>query len=271
MSIFCVFIWGTKRKLTRLGYVADFCPICRQVRPFSVSRVSRAGHIYYISFGGKFVGYLSECQICHLNLSANPNFYQTVSKSLSSDVPDLKSLIQETFPNLNQHYRNRLEVEEQIKLNPRSLPADIRSALIEEPFHLLSSLVEARLSSKARLDRENLFGSLFMIVVFVLFRFDMLPSSIHDWLSGFIYLVILGGSVYTIVQLVLSKQRELDREVVPLLARCLKPLSPNLDELQACLNKLAILKQRIGRRLKAQQLLTAIEHLGVDSFHISSR
>ena len=267
MSIFWFIIWGTKRTLTRLGYVADFCPICRQTRPFSVSRVGSAGHIYYISLGeGELVGYSSECQTCRLNLSANPNLYQTVSKSLP---PDLTSLIQGTFPNLNQHHQNRLEVEEQIKRNPRSLSADTRNALIEEPFHLLSPLVEARLSGQTRIDRESGFGCLFTIVMFVMLC--MLVSSIPDWLSGLGLLVILGGVVYTIIQLVLSNQRYLQRDVVPLLANCLRPLSPSLDELQACLNKLAILKQRLGRRLKAQQLLAAIQHSRIDTFHASNR
>lgn len=267
MSIFWFIVWGTQRTLTRLGYVADFCPICRQTRPFSVSRVGMAEHIYYISFGeGELVGYLSECQTCHLNLSADPNLYKTVSKVLS---PDLTSLIQETFPNLNQHYQNRLEIEEQIKRNPRLLPADTRAALIEEPFHLLSPLVEARLSGETRFDRESSFAGLFTFVVFVLLCMSF--SSIPAWLSRLGWLLVLGGFIYTMIQLALSNQRYLQREVVPLLASCLKPLRPNLDELQACLNKLAILKQRLGRRLKAQQLLAAIEHSKVNSFHTSSR
>lgn len=28
-------IWGTKRVNTRLGYVADFCPICRDLQTLS--------------------------------------------------------------------------------------------------------------------------------------------------------------------------------------------------------------------------------------------
>ncbi len=267
MSIFLFIIWGTIRTLTWLGYVADFCPICRQTRPFSVSRVSRAEHIYYISFSeGALVGYLAQCQTCHINLSANPILYQTVSKTL---YPDLASLIQGTFPNLNQHYRTRLEVEEQIKRNPRFIPADTRAILIEEPFHLLSPLAEARLSGKTHFNRESGFGCLFTIVMF--FLFCMLLNSMPNWLVVYGWLIVLAGIIYTIVQLVLFNQRYVDREVVSLLASCLKPLDPTLDELQGCLNKLSILKQRLGRRLNAQKLLTAIERSGVDSFHTSNR
>jgi hypothetical protein len=47
MSVLSVIIWGTKRTLNKLGYVADFCPLCRQSRAFSVSRVGKVGHFYY--------------------------------------------------------------------------------------------------------------------------------------------------------------------------------------------------------------------------------
>ncbi|MBW4523079.1 MAG: hypothetical protein KME16_25860 [Scytolyngbya sp. HA4215-MV1] len=265
MSIFWVIIWGTKRTVKKLGYVADFCPVCRQARPFSVSRVGKVGHLYYISLGdGELVGYLAECQSCHIHLSANPDLYQTVSKSLSSN---LTHLIQETFPNLDQCYRNRLEIEELIQWNPRSLSADTRAALIEEPFYLLSPLVEARFSNETRFDRESGLGCLLTIVAFVLVCvlfavFNQAP----EWLAGLSGLVILGGVIYTLVQLIQSNQRFVDREIVPILVSSLKPLRPTLDELQDCLNKLAILKQRLGRRLKAQKLLDEIERSSVASF-----
>lgn len=269
MSIFLfVFIWGTKRKLTRLGFVADFCPICRKVRPFSLSEVSRARHVYYIPFDRKFVGYLSKCQFCNLNLSANPNFYQTINKSLSSDLLDLNSLIQETFPNLNQHYRDRLEVEELIKRNPQSLPTATRSAMIKEPFHLLSPLVEAILSSDSRSIRwdRKLFFSFLIFSFFVMMLFGIYiiwwnttmgqPSLVFQLLLFLVLCVYI-----TIILPFQAKQSELEREVIPLLIKCLKPLNPSLNELKACLNKLASQNQRIGRRLNAQKLLTAIEHL----------
>src|SRR5258706_9118781 len=41
-------IWGKKRVTKSLGYVADFCPLCRDVRTFELVRVGLAGHIYYL-------------------------------------------------------------------------------------------------------------------------------------------------------------------------------------------------------------------------------
>jgi hypothetical protein len=257
MPIFWFVIWGTRRILTKLGYVADFCPICRQNRPFSVFRVGKAAHLYFISFGnGNLVGHLAECQTCHSDLSVNPNLYQTISKNSSAE---LKSLIQETFPSITQHYQERLEVEEDIRRNPRLLSAETRANLIEEPFLIFSPAVEAQLSSDMHFDREGGFACLFTIVVLILLTSFL--SSIPDELVGWGFLIVFSGFIYTIVQLFLANQRYLQRKVVPLLVRCLKPLNPSLDELQTCLDKLATQKLRLGRRLKAQQLITAIENL----------
>ena len=46
-----LFIWGKKRVERNIGKVADFCPICREVRMFQLIRVGVADHIYYVSFG----------------------------------------------------------------------------------------------------------------------------------------------------------------------------------------------------------------------------
>jgi HEAT repeats/HEAT repeat len=243
-------VWGTKRKLTKMGYVADFCPICRQSRPFSLFRVGMAFHIYLIPLGdGKLLGYLAKCHQCQVYLSANPNLYQVIGKKLS---PDLRSLVEQTFPSLNQYYRDRLEVEKRINQNPRSLPADIRATLLEEPFSLLSFVVEAQMSSEKRFDLANdlgcIFGLLFPILALIIgLSFQWLLPIMLCWL------------IYMLIQTIFFNQKYLVREIVPLLGSCLKPLNPTLEELQVFLDRYPILKQRMGGQLTARQLSKIIE------------
>jgi len=55
-------IWGRKQVEKRLGYVADFCPICRDINPFLVSSVGVAEHIYYLPIGkGELISHIAEC------------------------------------------------------------------------------------------------------------------------------------------------------------------------------------------------------------------
>src|SRR5258706_11462307 len=91
-------VWGTKRTERKQGLVADFCPICRDLRAFQLIRIGLASHVYYVAFGeGKLAGFLIQCQECRVSLKADPTTYATTEKRR---VTDLEVLIQETFPKL---------------------------------------------------------------------------------------------------------------------------------------------------------------------------
>ena len=74
-------VWGKKRIERKQGMVADFCPICREVRAFTLIRVGLADHIYYVSFGeGKLVGYIVRCDTCGVALGVEPTRFATSEK-----------------------------------------------------------------------------------------------------------------------------------------------------------------------------------------------
>ena len=101
-------IWGTKRVVSSLGFVADFCPICREVRTFEVERIGMAGHLYYLSFGsGTLAGYVRTCRTCGTGLNATPDMYARLSREMLR--PDELQPI--TFPNLNEVHGPRLAME----------------------------------------------------------------------------------------------------------------------------------------------------------------
>jgi len=67
-------VWGKKRVTRNLGYVADFCPLCREPKPFLLQRIGMAGHVYYISAGeGELVGFHRTCQTCKTAFTADPH------------------------------------------------------------------------------------------------------------------------------------------------------------------------------------------------------
>src|SRR5258705_351547 len=78
-----IFIWGKKLVYSKLGYVADFCPICRSPQAFEVQSVGVASHVYYVSFGkGALAGYQRKCCDCGVTLDAKPTNYATISDHL---------------------------------------------------------------------------------------------------------------------------------------------------------------------------------------------
>lgn len=139
-------IWGRKAVRRHLGYAADFCPICATARPFAVSRVGMAGHVYYITAGdGDLVGYERACMVCTIALKADPAQYAEMSPT----VLGISALAKQTFPNFAAVYRERMALEKVIRLDPTMLNAADRQALIMQPFTLLSVKVSEHFDKSA--------------------------------------------------------------------------------------------------------------------------
>jgi len=158
--------WGKKTVIRKLGYVADFCSICREIRESQLSRVGLASHIYGASFGaGKLVGHQRKCLHCGTELRVDASIYKDVQKKVpSAGVADLSA---NTFPNIRQHYSERLSLEVQLATRPGDIDERTRASLIKEPFHLLAPVVEKRFSA-THIDRHVGIALLSTIVVMIL-------------------------------------------------------------------------------------------------------
>ena len=142
-------IWGKKRIERKQGMVADFCPICREVRAFTLIRVGLAGHIYYVSFGqGKLAGFIICCDTCGVVLRAEPTRFATAEKDPRIE---LETLIRQTFPRLRETYADRLALEQRIKRTRSALTAEQYKEFLMEPFALLNPVVEQRFAKSTQM------------------------------------------------------------------------------------------------------------------------
>lgn len=245
--------WGRKAVIRKLGHVADFCPICRDQRAFTVQRVGSASHVYYISFGeGELVGYQRTCQTCNTAFRTEPTSYAEISKH---DLP-LDELKRKTYPNLDEVFRERIELEERIKNAPHSLSKEERHALIRQAFTLLSPKVEKRFSA-THIDKEV---GLSMVAAIALLIAG--PATMHSALpddEGIVLLtfLILGLSLVA-WQIVLSGRRFMNRQIVPVLAANLAPLQPRQTEIQSVINELKQLRHKIGSKTNVEVLMGAV-------------
>lgn len=136
-------IWGRKAVYRSLGYVADFCPICIGAKAFALQRIGMAGHIYYITAGdGDLVDYQRTCLTCGIELRADTARYATIAKKPNT----ISLLLNDTFPNFEQVYKDRLALEQRIRSDLSSLSAEDRRDLIMIPFTLISPKVTKRFS-----------------------------------------------------------------------------------------------------------------------------
>ena len=75
-------IWGQKKTEKSIGYAADFCSMCREVRSIRVFRLGSAAHVYGLSVGGGgLVGYSARCQSCSYAMEVDATGYQSLAKS----------------------------------------------------------------------------------------------------------------------------------------------------------------------------------------------
>jgi hypothetical protein len=248
-----IFIWGKKLVYRKLGYVADFCPICRTPQAFEVRRVGLAGHVYFVSVGeGELAGFQRKCCECAIALDAKPTQYASIAEELRP----LPRLTAQTFPNLSKAYAAILALEERVKSTPSSLSPQERYALIRSPMLLLSPRVEKRYAS-THIDLPT--AVTFAGVLAAIFAEGSVASRLApDHASESIMVTCLFGVLLVGWQIALSNSRFIRRSIVPVLAKTLRPLKPTEAEVQAALTELAKLRHKLGRKLKSRDLMTSL-------------
>jgi hypothetical protein len=190
-------VWGTKRVERKQGFVADFCPVCRTIRPFQLTRVNMVGHVYYISFGqGDLDGYFIECADCGLQLNVDPAQYAGTEQRR---VTDTEALVNRTFPKLRAVHAERLQLEEQLRKSPTTLSPEQRAELLMEPFGLLNPIVEAHCGEDTHFDKQSGLGCAGTLVLatalFLRATTGTGPTQeVLLWIAGIVFVI---GSIYT--------------------------------------------------------------------------
>jgi hypothetical protein len=246
-------VWG--RKITRrtVGYVADFCGVCRVPRAFRMTRLGSAGHVYYISFGeGKLVGHQRTCTSCGAFSDADVNAYARVSKSSGP----LETLKRETHPGLDEALEQRLALEVRVKTAPHLLSEEERLGLIFSPINLLSPKVERHFAT------THMDGGVALAIaggIGLCFVLPVVGSAISSSYGppGFL-LGLVAGFGLLIWQLIASGPRFMRKEILPLLAKSLAPVKPSEAELERALREFKQAGHKIGKKLTAAQVIEAI-------------
>ena len=251
-------VWGTRRTERSLGYVADFCSVCRDTRAFQLMRIGLASHLYFISFGaGRFVKHLMRCQECGVDCDTEATRYVNIEKHRPTNLP---ALVQTTFPNLQTTYAAQIALQAQIEKAPHALaPAD-RQRLLIEPFEFLHREVEVRFENGTAMDKTagiafftTLLGTIGIVAGAIYLQGTLTDGALMASVAVFCI-----GGIYTFVQIGLAPGRFLRSRIIPKLARSLDPLRPDESELTKCLSKCREIGWKIGRKIKPRQILDEI-------------
>lgn len=250
-------IWGTRNIRRHRGYVAEFCAICRAIKPFRVQDIKLAHHFFFIPITkSDTTGQMLTCTSC-----GQQSFVDAGARDAFVDDAhaDIDRLVRETNPTLLEELTDRLVLEEKAKQSPDKLTPGERTALLTEPFVALSSQVERWFAPGGC---ANVFGALALVVALFLGCLWIVYS---DETEGAMRALVTAGGVVGAVlfvaavwSLATSKRRYMKGRVVPLLARALAPLKPSEAELAEILKSLEADNHKIGKKLNPGWILDAM-------------
>jgi hypothetical protein len=254
-----IIIHGKRQTAKRSGYVAEFCPICREIKPLEIIELAENQHIFFAPIGEeKVLGHFGRCAECGFYRATKPASFRAVEKY---DLGTLEELIGYTFPTIRSVYRERLALEARVRAAPASLhPAD-REALLTEAFEMISRQASTLLSSAPRFDLQTSLAFWitlgFVIVSPILAIRFMSEVSLNIALKLILVLAAFGFGC-TLLQMTRVGRRIIFNQVLPLLLKSLTPLRPSEAELVTCLRRCQNKGLRIGTAVKAEQLWKAL-------------
>ncbi len=250
-----MFIWGKKYVYRRLGYVADFCPLCREVRAFELKRVGLAGHVYYISLTeGELAGHERRCTVCDTEFNAKPEIYARPSKELRT----VRELLPLTFPNLVTYHAARFATEKAIRDPFEKISQQDRMALIKEPFTLLSPKAEERFRGSF-IDAQSIAAFLLAIFVGGFVVAGLMAFRPADEEPFLLVADLIVACVVAWAWSLRSRSRFIHKGILPPLVTALHPLKPTPGEITVVLNDMKALGLRIGAKIKPEWVMAGLK------------
>jgi hypothetical protein len=225
-------VHGTYHTESESGFVADFCPVCRDIETFNVIRVGDASHIAFVSLGkGQLAGYMIRCGKCGVSRPFTRERYATIAQQCTGK----DDLVAMTFPNIRTEWAKRLELEARLRKDPSQLSPVEREQLLMEPFDELDPEIEHLDKGTVHQKQASMWGMLALCTVvgaggaFVRFQDEKMPWVMGAAIAAFI-------TVWAGILIVVEK-RGMGKRIMPSLTRALKPLRPSKGEIEAIINR----------------------------------
>lgn len=243
-------VWGRKWYTRKLGFVADFCEICRRPQAFTLERRSLIGHFWYLPMGTTHaVRDQGRCTLCATPIQPEQARYAQVAKKKPASTRDLLAA---TLPNHEQLLQQRMAVERVVRDDVAALSPATRRDLLVRPFVAMSSMVEQRFAT-LHLDAwvGAALASLFALPLLV-HALWALASPDDAELGGLAGLTMSAALI--VWAAIGAKRRWILKFVAPRLASGLAPLCATDGEVAGILGELRTHKHKLGKYLRPDDL-----------------
>lgn len=211
-------------KTTPAPCIASFCPICHDVQPFYLSRAGGTGGTTAV---------IGTCEDCGLRATIDPQEFLEVCPERPATV---RELMERTAPRLPLDVAGRVWFEKRAAAGEVEAPE--RAAALREPFQVLAYLTNDAPMTLPTVAIAGVCGVAGMIAS--MFAMDGLgygplldgPGAGSGTLKGVLLAVPAGIAAGVCVwRGVRARRRRVERELLPRLARALRPLRPTVEEL----------------------------------------
>jgi hypothetical protein len=251
--------WEAVRDERKLGYVAEFCPVCREIRACRLFRVGEKFSAEPLN-GAPRIANVVRCQHCPFTTPVDALTYASMAKTPSSDI---EQLIQQTNPQIRTKLAGSLALAESLKQPDAQVSSGLRQSLLLEPFQHLAGPLEVMFRRNKKLDRPTISSGLVTIVLTFLLvggctAFSHGPRDDDKWFLAVALAAVIGG-LFTLVQHALGAKRRVRTEFIPALANALRPLKPTREELATCVSTVRADGWRLGKEVQPDQLWSAVE------------
>ncbi len=217
-------IWGEQNTEKKLGYVAEYCATCRDVRTVKILRVGRVSHLYYVPLGeGRLLGYDGVCRKCELRFGVEITDYPAFEQDKDSE---LVALVRKTNPKL-------------LAGNDAAVAAWRRMTAVREPFVRYNTNLLQRYIGRTRFDLHSglaLAGAFLgpFVLGFIL-SFLPLPKSADGWIGLAVLAIFFGGLIATSRLLNSAPRRHFRTHLEGAMLEDVRRTKPTREELVECL------------------------------------
>lgn len=237
-------IWGFKGTEKKLGYVAEYCTTCREVRTVKIIRVGRVFHLYYIPLGeGELVGYNGVCRKCELCFGVQITDYFAFESNKNAE---LVALARKTNPKL-------------LEGNAAAVSAWERKSNVREPFVRYERNLTQRALSREGFDHWPAIAYFltFAVPILVLYAAANIKHSnaADEWIGWTAFLLFVAGMIWAGVLSRASPQRFFRHRLKAQFIDEVRGLGAAREDLEACIKELRDFDYKIARLVTAEEIL----------------
>lgn len=252
-----IIIWGNKTVKDKLGWLAEYCPFCREPRALQLRRHRLVGHLYGVGFGrGTITRHSLRCPDCRNDWPIDPDTYPLPVRKRPENLVDL---IGRTNPDLLDVFERRMALEAEAASARPNDPQ--RIALIREALTYVLPIIERRIGSK----QVDLPTGLAFIAAALCVLAAIVAWGVHQevGVSISIFYAAVLVAVLSVTWFVWAAatgvRRFARRKVFPKLAALIGHLAPDQRELETAMADGRLVSTAVRKALSAERLFNYLD------------